>query len=422
MCQLAALTSPVFALTSSQLKSFVSSHSSDTLYAIGVKNDSDVYDVKLKETLHSAKANDVLIMVGNLETKNSAAYAKVLLDGEEGYIKATSLKLDSKKQLIRHRVDFTISLASLKGNLNVYQKASKSASVVSYVRKGALVPISGYNKSYYKVTLPEGYGFVSNSNIDRVTKQENKIKSIADALDKTNLNVFNKYQYTQNGKSFKSISVDKVFSIASILNGDILDGYEVPDSGEAYIEFRSINANNSVAGLKFRVYKSSNLVTGEALTDAVSLAKGTYEKVLEIVNGSSQSSGSTASTGSTAVKLGYIKTSPPRGVDNVFLATCTSKVSGSDQILSESADPSKEALETTYRFSVNENLFGYSAQSPAITLISNIGNVFEVGKQYAVALIHNLNAYYDQYYLVGHKLFVPVSALSEADLTALRSA
>lgn len=104
-------------------------------------------------------------------------------------------------------------------------------------------------------------------------------------------------------------------------------------------------------------------------------------------------------------------------VDNIIIGTPIRVTQGSLDTLSES-DEECEYLLTEYTFKVSNYIFGDVGES-LITVRSQVGNIFEIGKEYTFSSRHIDNTLFDVYTVNSSEWVLDNSDLSETEIKSL---
>ncbi len=104
-------------------------------------------------------------------------------------------------------------------------------------------------------------------------------------------------------------------------------------------------------------------------------------------------------------------------VDNIIIGTPIKITQGSLESLDENEDMC-EYLLTEYTFRVSDYIFGSEGES-LITVRSQVGNIFELGKEYTFSTKHINNTLFDIYTVNSSKWVLDNSDLSETEIKSL---
>ncbi len=107
-------------------------------------------------------------------------------------------------------------------------------------------------------------------------------------------------------------------------------------------------------------------------------------------------------------------------VDNVIVATPIEITQGSSEVLSEDVEDC-EYLLTEYTFKVSNYLYGEEGED-YITVRSQVGNLFELGKEYTFATRRINNTLYDIYTVNSRKWVIDNEYLTSTDIASLSAA
>ena len=104
-------------------------------------------------------------------------------------------------------------------------------------------------------------------------------------------------------------------------------------------------------------------------------------------------------------------------VDNIIVGTPIEITQGSLDVL-DASEEDCEYLLTEYKFRVTDYLFGNQGDE-IITVRSQIGNAFELGKEYTISTRRINNALFDIYTVNSHKWILDNSLYTASDLSSL---
>ncbi len=104
-------------------------------------------------------------------------------------------------------------------------------------------------------------------------------------------------------------------------------------------------------------------------------------------------------------------------VDNIIVGTPVEITQGSLDVL-DASEEDCEYLLTEYKFRVSDYLFGNQGDK-IITVRSQIGNAFELGKEYTISTRRINNALFDIYTVNSHKWILDNSIYTTSDLSSL---
>ncbi len=107
-------------------------------------------------------------------------------------------------------------------------------------------------------------------------------------------------------------------------------------------------------------------------------------------------------------------------VHNVIIGTPVEKIQGSSEVVPVVAEESIVYL-TDYVFEVKDYAYG-AAGKERITVRSQVGDVFEIGKEYTFAARHLNSVYYDQYNVNSHSWILNNEEASGSELESFHSA
>ena len=108
-----------------------------------------------------------------------------------------------------------------------------------------------------------------------------------------------------------------------------------------------------------------------------------------------------------------------RFIDNVIVGTPIKKVQGASEILPFGHEDC-EVLDTDYYFRITSWVFGVPGEE-IIRVRSQVGHVFEIGKEYTFSAIHINSVHFNQYNVVSHSWFIDHDEISETELNGLHN-
>lgn len=270
--------------------------------------------------------------------------------------------------------------------------------------------------------LVNGKSYWKSSFLTPITTKSNGMRDVHNKPTECRIFIVNKQSAgTHNDKTYQKRSAEELQNTTCHELGHIL-GWDGHSTSTSDLMTGSGTSNNSIMKLTSRDYtqvyqfikaygaKSNFAISGDTtkfLDEAIPMNEIPQAQPTQNIK-----------TINTTTKIDGIK-SALSFTDNIIIGTPIEMVKGDVDVLSPS-DEECMMLLTDYTFKVADFVKGEQGEQ-TINVRSQVGNAFEIGKEYIFAANHINNSYWDSYNIIGHNHFVDIDIITSAEKDDLLS-